>query len=130
VWGEILHAPVALVDSATTHFLRPSLQMTFAEMTPELKHVVSHRGQAFKPYSPATNFRAWILAQSKSLYRFQILFPVRIGLLARWEMKILPSPISPVRAAAITVNHHINLIILNYFNFEFCRNSTVYSEPR
>jgi len=36
-------------------------------------------------------------------------------------MKILPSPISPVRAGGSDfVNHHINLIILNnYFNFEF-----------
>lgn len=47
--GEILHAPRGTngfgYDSV---FYIPAQQLTFAEMTPELKHSISHRAQAFQ----------------------------------------------------------------------------------
>lgn len=51
--GEILHA--ARGNGGFGYdpiFYVPEKQQTFAEMTPELKHEISHRGQAFKALLP------------------------------------------------------------------------------
>jgi XTP/dITP diphosphohydrolase len=51
--GEILHAPRG--DSGFGYdpiFYVPEKQLTFAEMTPELKRSVSHRGKAFTSLIP------------------------------------------------------------------------------
>ncbi len=51
--GEILHAPRGNGGFGYDPiFYVPNRQQTFAEMTPELKHEVSHRGQAFKALLP------------------------------------------------------------------------------
>ncbi len=47
--GEILHAPRGHGGFGYDPiFYVPQHQLTFAEMTPELKRLISHRGQAFK----------------------------------------------------------------------------------
>lgn len=47
--GRILHAPRGTAGFGYDPiFSVPAYQMTFAEMEPELKHKVSHRGQAFQ----------------------------------------------------------------------------------
>jgi XTP/dITP diphosphohydrolase len=51
--GEILHAPRGTAGFGYDPiFYVPAYQMTFAEMTPELKHKISHRGQAFQSLLP------------------------------------------------------------------------------
>jgi len=51
--GEILHAPRGSGGFGYDPiFYVPAYQMTFAEMAPELKHVISHRGQAFLALLP------------------------------------------------------------------------------
>ncbi|HEY9850005.1 MAG TPA: RdgB/HAM1 family non-canonical purine NTP pyrophosphatase [Leptolyngbyaceae cyanobacterium] len=51
--GEILHAPRGNGGFGYDPiFYVPNRQQTFAEMAPELKHEVSHRGQAFKALLP------------------------------------------------------------------------------
>ena len=51
--GEILHAPRGTAGFGYDPiFYVPGYQMTFAEMTPELKREISHRGQAFKALLP------------------------------------------------------------------------------
>ena len=51
--GEILHAPRGTGGFGYDPiFYVPTHQMTFAEMTPELKHSISHRAQAFKALLP------------------------------------------------------------------------------
>ncbi len=47
--GEILHAPRGNNGFGYDPiFYVPTQQLTFAEMTPEMKHSISHRGQAFQ----------------------------------------------------------------------------------
>lgn len=51
--GEILHAPLG--DSGFGYdpiFYVPQKQLTFAQMTPEVKRLVSHRGKAFTNLLP------------------------------------------------------------------------------
>ncbi len=51
--GEILHAPRGSGGFGYDPiFFVPAQQMTFAEMAPELKHEISHRGQAFHALLP------------------------------------------------------------------------------
>lgn len=51
--GEILHAPRGTAGFGYDPiFYVPAYQMTFAEMLPELKHKISHRGQAFHNLLP------------------------------------------------------------------------------
>ena len=51
--GEILHAPRGTAGFGYDPvFYVPASQMTFAEMPPELKHKISHRGQAFQNLLP------------------------------------------------------------------------------
>ena len=51
--GEILHTPRGTAGFGYDPiFYVPAYQMTFAEMTPELKHQISHRGQAFHALLP------------------------------------------------------------------------------
>jgi XTP/dITP diphosphohydrolase len=51
--GEILTAPRGTAGFGYDPiFYVPSQQMTFAEMPPQLKHEISHRGQAFKALIP------------------------------------------------------------------------------
>jgi len=51
--GEILYAPRGTGGFGYDPiFYVPSQQLTFAEMTPELKHSISHRGQAFQALIP------------------------------------------------------------------------------
>lgn len=51
--GEILHAPRGTAGFGYDPiFYVPAQQMTFAEMTPELKREISHRGQAFQSLLP------------------------------------------------------------------------------
>lgn len=51
--GEILHAPRGTAGFGYDPiFYVPAYQMTFAEMPPELKHKISHRGQAFQNLLP------------------------------------------------------------------------------
>ena len=51
--GEILHTPRGTGGFGYDPiFYVPAYQMTFAEMTPELKHQISHRGQAFLALLP------------------------------------------------------------------------------
>lgn len=51
--GEILHASRGSNGFGYDPiFFVPKQQMTFAEMPPELKHEISHRGQAFKALLP------------------------------------------------------------------------------
>lgn len=51
--GEILHAPRGTAGFGYDPiFYVPGYQMTFAEMTPDLKREISHRGQAFKALLP------------------------------------------------------------------------------
>ena len=51
--GEILHAPRGSGGFGYDPiFYVPAYQMTFAEMTPELKQQISHRGQAFLALLP------------------------------------------------------------------------------
>jgi XTP/dITP diphosphohydrolase len=57
--GEILHSPRGSNGFGYDPiFYVPEQQMTFAEMPSELKHEISHRGQAFKALLPQLrNFR-------------------------------------------------------------------------
>lgn len=51
--GEILHAPCGSAGFGYDPiFYVPAYQMTFAEMPPDLKHKISHRGQAFQNLLP------------------------------------------------------------------------------
>lgn len=51
--GEILHAPRGSNGFGYDPiFYVPAQHMTFAEMPPEIKHEISHRGQAFKTLLP------------------------------------------------------------------------------
>lgn len=51
--GEILHAPRGTGGFGYDPiFYVPSQQLTFAEMTPDLKRKISHRGQAFRAFLP------------------------------------------------------------------------------
>lgn len=51
--GEILHAPRGTGGFGYDPiFYVPAHQMTFAEMTPELKREISHRGRAFQALLP------------------------------------------------------------------------------
>lgn len=51
--GEILYAPRGTAGFGYDPiFYVPAYQMTFAEMPPELKHKISHRGQAFHNLLP------------------------------------------------------------------------------
>jgi XTP/dITP diphosphohydrolase len=51
--GEILHAPRGSGGFGYDPiFYVPAYQMTFAEMTPELKREISHRGRAFQALLP------------------------------------------------------------------------------
>ena len=55
--GEILHAPRGTGGFGYDPiFYLSQHQLTFAELTPEMKHQVSHRGEAFKLFLP--KFRA------------------------------------------------------------------------
>lgn len=51
--GEILMAPCGTSGFGYDPiFYMPEHRMTFAEMSPELKHIISHRGQAFQTLLP------------------------------------------------------------------------------
>lgn len=51
--GEILHAPRGNAGFGYDPiFYLPQYQRTFAEFTPEMKHNLSHRGEAFKLFLP------------------------------------------------------------------------------
>lgn len=51
--GEVLHAPRGTAGFGYDPiFYVPAYQMTFAEMPPDLKHKISHRGQAFQNLLP------------------------------------------------------------------------------
>ncbi len=51
--GQILQSPQGTAGFGYDPiFYVPAYQMTFAEMPPELKHKISHRGQAFQNLLP------------------------------------------------------------------------------
>ena len=58
--GEILHTPRGTGGFGYDPiFYVPQAKMTFAEMPPELKRVLSHRGQAFKALIPQLKKESW-----------------------------------------------------------------------
>lgn len=58
--GEILHTPHGSGGFGYDPiFYVPQAKMTFAEMPPELKRVLSHRGQAFKALIPQLKEEIW-----------------------------------------------------------------------
>ncbi|MDJ1183486.1 RdgB/HAM1 family non-canonical purine NTP pyrophosphatase [Roseofilum casamattae] len=60
--GEIIQAPRGTGGFGYDPiFYLPQHQLTFAELTPEMKHQVSHRGEAFKLFLP--KFRALFFNQ-------------------------------------------------------------------
>lgn len=58
--GEILHAPRGTSGFGYDPvFYVPSQQMTFAEMPPQTKHAISHRGLAFRQLLPKLSQLDW-----------------------------------------------------------------------
>ncbi len=60
--GEILHAPRGSNGFGYDPiFYVPETQMTFAEMPPQVKHEISHRGRAFKALLPQLQILDWVI---------------------------------------------------------------------